>query len=111
MRPQRAAFVCLSACVTALLGLVCAHAQQTIKGQVPLPPPRPSSLSPGGAAPVLKQPEAVAPAAITSAEPEAPEPSREQLRACSLEWRNMKKSGAAVGLIWRDFSKSCLGRN
>ena len=83
-------------------------AAQRGKPTPPLPPPRPSFLP----SPTLSEPpltpvtrEQIAPALP---EPDVePEATRAQMRACSLEWRHMKASGAAVGLVWREFFKSC----
>ena len=113
MKSGRTVSFCMSAVVTGLLGLACASAQVRPRANVPLPPPRPQSLTPAPANPADGPVETLvaAPIAQPAAGPEEPEPSREKLRACSLEWRGMKKSGAAVGLIWRDFSRTCLGRD
>ena len=35
---------------------------------------------------------------------------RERLAACATEWQAMKRAGADAGLIWREYSKSCMAR-
>lgn len=36
--------------------------------------------------------------------------ARTRMRECGHQWSTMKKSGAATGLTWKDFSQSCLAR-
>lgn len=36
--------------------------------------------------------------------------ARTRMRECGHQWSGMKKSGAANGLTWKDFSQSCLAR-
>jgi len=84
---------------------------------VPLPPPRPADFD---GARVPDQPRAVPPSTspATQANDDAailrprtlPTASREQMHACAVEWREMKKSGAAGDKTWRDFAQSCLSR-
>lgn len=88
-----------------------AQAQATPPANVPLPPRRPVDM------PAVTAPEAAAPAAAPVQQPAAspedmsgPPATRAQLRACSLEWQKMKKSGEAYGMIWRDFAKACIPR-
>jgi hypothetical protein len=88
-----------------------AQAQATPPANVPLPPRRPADI------PAVTAPEAAAPSPAPVQQPAAspadtsdPPATRAQLRACSLEWQKMKKSGEAYGMIWRDFAKTCIPR-
>ncbi len=91
-----------------------AQAQATPPANVPLPPRRPAEMpalaAPEGAqtpaAPVQQQPGATA----SPEDMSGPPATRAQLRACSLEWQKMKKSGEAYGIIWRDFARTCIPR-
>ena len=33
-----------------------------------------------------------------------------RMRECGHQWSAMKKSGAAAGMTWKDFSQSCLSK-
>jgi hypothetical protein len=89
---------------------------------VPLPPARPASL--GGAEPVRDRVAAAPPAPVAA--PQDPPPpetrsiqaialprvlppaTRQQMRACAIEWQMKKKSGEAGDKTWRDFAQNCL---
>lgn len=105
--------------LASLLLPACAFAQ-ALPESPPLPPPRPatpdgpprtpdappqreSSSQTTGANPAAAQNGAGAPHI-------APDVDRAALRACAIEWRRMKTSGAARGMIWRDFAPECLAR-
>ncbi len=108
---RRVVCACMAlACALATpCGSVFAQQQVTPPVNVPLPPRRPQSL-PALAAPEPQTNSEAPTSPQQAAEPSdaPPTPTRAQLRACSLEWQKMKKSGAAAGLIWRDFAKSCI---
>ena len=36
--------------------------------------------------------------------------ARTRMRECGHQWSTMKKSGAASGMTWKDFSQNCLAR-
>lgn len=36
--------------------------------------------------------------------------ARTRMRECGHQWSSMKKSGAAAGLTWKEFSQGCLAR-
>lgn len=36
--------------------------------------------------------------------------ARTRMRECGHQWSTMKKSGAATGMTWKDFSQGCLAR-
>jgi hypothetical protein len=42
--------------------------------------------------------------------PSLPAASRTRMRACGREWQEMKKTGEAKDLTWRDFATGCLTR-
>lgn len=92
----------------------------------PLPPRRPAHLDKREAPPKAHQPPATrsrestepapmpAPAQPSQIHPMAqPGPMthrRAAIRACTLEWQRMQRSGTAGLQIWRDFSMECLQR-
>ncbi len=39
-----------------------------------------------------------------------PSASREKMRLCGDEWRQLKMAGRAKGMIWRSFAGKCLTR-
>ncbi len=98
-------------------------AAQTMPASPPMPPPRPAmpgdapsvqQPSPKPSGPVQRQQDAPVPPAPppatngVDAPHIAPNVDRAALRACAIEWHRMKSSGAAGGLIWRDFAPGCL---
>ena len=36
--------------------------------------------------------------------------ARSRMRECGHQWSSMKKSGAANGMTWKDFSQGCLAK-
>lgn len=98
---------------------------QGLPASPPMPPPRP--VMPGDP-PRAQEPStpALSPVQRREDTPIAPPPApavngadapqispnvdRAALRACAIEWHRMKASGAAGGLIWRDFAPGCLAR-
>jgi hypothetical protein len=36
--------------------------------------------------------------------------TRSRLRECGHQWSAMKKSGAAAGMTWKEFSQGCLAK-
>lgn len=88
---------------------------------VPLPPARPADLKGTEAVhdQVAAQPAQIAvpqhqPPPETSSiqtialRRELPPATRQQMRACAIEWQMMKKSGEAGDKTWRDFAQNCL---
>jgi hypothetical protein len=69
----------------------------------------PLSAFPQQAQPKSKLPPA-GPPAVWSAEPVPVAPSRERLRRCASEWRDVKRRGADAGVTWRNFAIECYGR-
>jgi hypothetical protein len=53
---------------------------------------------------------AAAPPAPVLPEPVPVAPSRERLRHCASEWREVKRRGADAGVTWRNFALECYGR-
>ncbi len=50
------------------------------------------------------------PSAMPSPEPVPVAPSRERLRRCASEWRDVKRRGADAGVTWRNFANECYNR-
>ena len=83
---------------------------------VPTPPPRPRDIGeePGVVnAPASPAPSAPAPAVDEDADHPLRRLSQAELRArirgCAVKWSRMKRDGAAVGMLWNDFARDCLG--
>jgi hypothetical protein len=115
----------LSAFVSLLLALtaagLCLAQDDAAKAKrsifIPLPPERPSDITPGTpsiAAPVPAPPAPEAPPAPTANPVRAfrplPAASRQQMHACGLEWQKMKMDGTARDKTWRDFADVCLSK-
>ena len=84
---------------------------------IPLPPERPSDITPGTPSIVAPVPSALAPAAppAPTANPvrafrPLPAAPRQRMHACGLEWQKMKMDGTARDKTWRDFADVCLSR-
>lgn len=81
---------------------------------IPLPPPRPIELGGRGDVVVLRHavPESAAPVSVTIATlPRSlPTATRQRMRACGLEWQQIKWSGDAGERTWRDFAMGCLAQ-
>lgn len=105
--------------LASLLLPACALAQ-SMPENPPLPPPRPATPDDPPRAPDAppqreRSPRTTGanPAGAQNGAPAphiAPDVDRAALRACAIEWRRMKTSGAARGMIWRDFAPDCLTR-
>jgi hypothetical protein len=63
--------------------------------RTPPAPPNPSNTPPHETEQVL---------------PALPAASRMRMRECGREWQEMKRSGEAKELTWRDFATKCLTR-
>lgn len=50
------------------------------------------------------------PSPIPPSEPVPVAPSRERLRRCASEWRDVKRRGADAGVTWRSFAIECYNR-
>jgi len=100
--------------------LVCVLASPAL-GQSfpPPPPPRPAWLDAGRA--IEPEPPAAsaqpalpfappAPTKTMPPQPVLPPYDRAAMRACGLEWHELKQTGATQGRIWRDFAAECLPR-
>jgi hypothetical protein len=104
------------------------HAQSpaTPRANATQAPPRAASpagaASPKAGAPTqtqTTQPKPAAPAGTSSSAlprdtepvfPALPAASRARMRDCGREWQEMKKTGQANELTWRDFAAQCLTR-
>ncbi|MDX7953381.1 hypothetical protein P7D22_19640 [Lichenihabitans sp. Uapishka_5] len=36
--------------------------------------------------------------------------ARSRMRECGHQWSSMKKTGAAAGMTWKDYSQGCLAK-
>ena len=87
----------------------------------PLPPRRPPEFSPPPTVRTAPQTSPAAPAEplgrapvdvdVNALQPfNLPPASRQQMRKCGEEWRELKMGGKSSGLIWRNFAEKCLAR-
>jgi hypothetical protein len=121
--------------VIALFGCMveCAAAPAQKNVTAPMPPPRPAELpqqeqlqppNPRGTdardtqrAPAETNPTTPSDATRTlplqrsdAVFPALPAASRARMRDCGREWQEMKRTGQAKELTWRDFATKCLTR-
>lgn len=104
--------------MTAALLVSTGYAQQPFPVNPPPPPPRPTKLdsavgvdhTPTGtiASPAGGE---TYPRKVAPPQPTLPPYDRDAMRACGLEWQEMKRTGASQGRLWRDFAAECLPRN
>lgn len=97
--------------------------------QSPAPPnpasPNPASPNPASSSPATPSQTPTSPAPETAAPPapartpadvdpeklqpfNLPPASRQRMRICGEQWRDLKMAGKSVGLTWRSFAEKCL---
>jgi hypothetical protein len=82
---------------------------------VPLPPPRPATITPANPPPSSPAPPSSGfdPDTVVldpDHPPVLPTASRAKMSQCGREWQAMKRSGADRDMTWRQFATSCLVR-
>lgn len=78
--------------------------------RAPLPPLRPQAQQPTAPEPAKAPLPELPPLDTSVPPPSLPRASRERMRLCADEWRDMSREGQTAGIMWRDFATRCLTR-
>jgi len=70
----------------------------------------PTAIAPNSTSAQEKPPQPLASPYAEPLFPSLPAAPRSRMRDCGREWQEMKKTGQAKELTWRDFATTCLTR-